>query len=90
MYAGVFPKQFFEKVNSPPAFGYFGIMYAYEKAMIIMTKAPSTIAIAVPATPEFGRNFLPGFTKDPQPMIHPNAIAQTCIGFSFLRRPSPV
>jgi len=34
----------------------------------------------VPATPEFGRNFLPGFTKDPHPMMQPNAIAQTFTG----------
>lgn len=45
-----------------------------------MTKAPSTIAIAVPYTPELGRNFFPGFIKDPQPTTHPNAMAQTCMG----------
>ena len=38
--------------------------------------------MAVPATPEFGRNFLPGLMKDPQPMMHPNAIAQTFMGLS--------
>ena len=48
--------------------------------MIIMTNAPRIIAIAVPATPEFGRNFLPGFTKLPHPITHPKAIAHTCMG----------
>lgn len=47
---------------------------------MIITIAPSAIAIAVPATPEFGKNFLPGFTKEPQPIIHPNANAHTCVG----------
>ena len=48
--------------------------------MIIITNAPRIMAIAVPATPEFGRNFFPGFTKLPQPMTQPKAIAHTCIG----------
>ncbi len=52
--------------------------------MIIITSVPRTIAIAVPATPEFGRNFFPGLTNDPQPMIQPNAIDHTCIGFNCL------
>ena len=82
--AAFFPKHILVKVNSPPAFGYFGTMYAYEKAMIIITRAPRIIAIAVPATPEFGRNFLPGLTKLPQPITQPNAIAQTFIGLSDL------
>ena len=40
------------------------------------------MAIVVPAIPEFGKNFLPGLIKDPQPMMQPKAMAQTCIGES--------
>ena len=50
--------------------------------MTIMTSAPRIMAIAVPATPELGRNFLPGLMKEPQPMTQPKAIAQTCMGES--------
>ena len=50
--------------------------------MMIMTSAPRIIAMAVPATPEFGRNFFPGLMKEPQPMTQPNAMAQTCMGES--------
>ena len=32
--------------------------------MMIITIAPRAIAIAVPATPELGKNFFPGFTND--------------------------
>ena len=51
-----------------------------------MTIAPNIIAIVVPATPEFGRNFFPGLIKEPQPITQPKAIAQTCIGDNCLRR----
>ena len=33
--------------------------------------------MAVPATPELGKNFLPGFINEPHPIIQPNAIAHT-------------
>ena len=56
--------------------------------MTIITRAPRNMAMAVPATPELGRNFLPGLTKLPQPMTHPKAMAQTFMGLSFLCRPS--
>ena len=52
--------------------------------MMIMTSAPRIIAIAVPATPEVCRNFFPGLIKEPQPITQPKAIAQTCMGVSFL------
>ena len=45
--------------------------------MMIITRAPNNIARAVPSTPEFGRNFLPGLMKEPQPMMQPKAMAQT-------------
>jgi hypothetical protein len=48
--------------------------------MMIMTRAPRIIAIAVPATPEVGKNFLPGLIKLPHPITQPNAIAHTCVG----------
>ena len=44
------------------------------------------MAIAVPATPEFGRNFFPGLMNEPQPIMQPKAIAQTCIGLSWRLR----
>ena len=47
---------------------------------LIRIAAPIIMAIAVPATPELGKNFLPGLMKEPQPMTQPKAIAQTCIG----------
>ena len=50
--------------------------------MIIITAAPRIMAIAVPATPELGRNFFPGLMNEPQPMTQPKAIAHTFIGFS--------
>ena len=40
--------------------------------------------MAVPATPEFGRNFLPGLMNDPQPITQPKAIAHTWVGESCL------
>ena len=83
IYAAFLPKLILVNVNSPPAFGYFGTMYAYENAMMTMTRAPSTMAIAVPATPEFGRNFLPGFINEPQPIMQPKAIAHTETGLSW-------
>ena len=55
--------------------------------MMIMTAAPRIIAIAVPATPELDRNFLPGLMNEPHPITQPNAMAQTCIGLSWRLRP---
>ena len=46
------------------------------------------MAIAVPATPEVGRNFFPGLMKLPQPITQPKAMAHTCMGLS-LRRNDP-
>ena len=54
--------------------------------MIIITNAPSTMAMAVPSTPELGRNFFPGFMNAPQPMIQPKAIAHTCVGDNCFRK----
>jgi hypothetical protein len=50
--------------------------------MMIITSAPNAMAMAVPATPELGRNFLPGLMKEPHPMIQPKARAQTLMGFN--------
>ena len=46
----------------------------------MINAAPMSIPNAVPAGPAFGRNALPGSTKQPHPIIAPNANAHTSRG----------
>ena len=44
-----------------------------------------SIPTAVPAGPAFGRNVVPGSTKQPHPMMAPRARPQTSTGVITLR-----